>query len=91
MTIFASFLELADKFSNYGKRTDVSEKGAEMTTFASCLEFTQKRSFGYYISLIYVISTVLAHHGMKVAIFALALEVTQKRHLGYHKSPNYAV
>ena len=34
MTIFASYLELIDKFSTYGKRADLSEKGAEMTTFA---------------------------------------------------------
>ena len=61
-----------------------------MTTFVPYPEFTQKRSFGYYISLNYVISTVLPHNGMKVRIFALYLEVTQKRRLGYNTSPNYA-
>ena len=67
----------------------MSEKEAEMTTFASYLEFTQKHSFGYYISLNYVISAVLTHNGMKLTIFALSLEVTKKRRLGYPKSPNY--
>ena len=83
MTIFASYLELTDKFSNYGKRADLSEKGEEMTTFASYLEFTQKRSFGYYISLNNVISAVLTHNGTKLTIFSLSLELTQKRGLGY--------
>ena len=61
-----------------------------MTTFASYLDFIKKRSFGYYISLNYVVSTVLTQNGKKLTIYALSLEVTQKRRLGYHKSPNYA-
>ena len=61
-----------------------------MTTFASYLEFTQKRSIGYSISLNYVISAVLTHNRMKLTIFALFLELTQKRRSRYHKSPDYA-
>ena len=87
MTIFASYLELTVKFSNYGKRADLSKKGEEMTTFAPYSEVTQKRSFGYYISLNYVISAVLTHNGMKVTIFALSLEVTRKRHFRVPKEP----
>ena len=90
MTIFASYLELTEKFSYYGKRAHLREKIEEMTTFVPYLQFTQKRSLGYYISLNYVISTVSTHNGMKATIFTLSLEVTQKRCLRYHKSPNYA-
>ena len=54
-----------------------------MTTFASYLEFTQKRSFEYCIILNYVISTVLTQNGMTLTILTLSLEVTQKRRLGY--------
>ena len=83
MTIFASYLELAHKFSNYGKRADLSENGEEMTTLASYLEFTQKRSFVQYIILNYVKNTVLTQNGITLTIFALSLEVTQKRRLAY--------
>ena len=54
-----------------------------MTTCASYLEFTQKRSFGYYISFNYGTSAVLTPNGIKLTIFALSLELTQKRRLGY--------
>ena len=54
-----------------------------MTTFASYLEFTQKRSLLYYISLNNIISAVLTHNGTKLTIFAVSLELTQKRGLGY--------
>ena len=59
MTIFASYLELTHKFSNYGKRADLSEKGEEM-----------KRSFGCYKISSYGKRADFSEDGLKRVIFA---------------------